>query len=105
MPSMSADQMPATQTPAKRPTRCPQASLNERPLWGAPYTDQTWVEIDCAALQHNLEQYRQALGPAVNLMPIVKANAYGHGLVAVSRELIGNGVNILGVVNINEALT
>ncbi|HLD09662.1 MAG TPA: alanine racemase, partial [Methylophilaceae bacterium] len=72
--------------------------------WGAPYTDQTWVEVDCAALRHNLAQYKGILGEEVKLMPIVKANAYGHGLLAVSRELIGAGVDILGVVNINEAL-
>lgn len=78
--------------------------LGAKEPWGKPYTDQTWIEIDCAALRHNLKQYREMLGAQVSLMPIVKSNAYGHGMLEVSKEMIDCGVEILGVVNINEAL-
>ncbi len=45
----------------------------------------TWVEIDRSALIHNLKMFRRLVGPDVRLMPVVKANAYGHGM----REIAG----------------
>ena len=45
----------------------------------------TWVEIDRAALLANLAAFRRRVGPRVKLCPVIKANAYGHGLREVAR--------------------
>jgi alanine racemase len=42
------------------------------------------IEIDTAALQHNLQRIRQ-FAPDARVMPVVKANAYGHGMAEVVR--------------------
>lgn len=46
-----------------------------------------WVEIDRAALAANLRSFRRLVGPGVALMPVVKSNAYGHGLAEVAALL------------------
>lgn len=61
-----------------------------------------WVEVDVEAIAHNLGIARRAAGGA-RLMPVVKANAYGHGLESVARRLDGEGVEFFGVANAGEA--
>jgi alanine racemase len=46
-----------------------------------------WVEIDRAALLANLRHFRDLVGPTVIVMPVVKSNAYGHGLAEISGAL------------------
>jgi len=43
-----------------------------------------WIEIDGKALTHNLELFRKTIGEEASLLAVVKANAYGHGLVEVA---------------------
>jgi alanine racemase len=57
----------------------------------------TFAEIDLAALRFNFEQVKRLTGSTKKILAVVKANAYGHGAVAVSRELEGLGANFLGV--------
>ncbi|MFA6271557.1 MAG: alanine racemase [Patescibacteria group bacterium] len=64
----------------------------------------SWVEIDSRALKYNLAKFRELTGPEVLLMPIIKSNAYGHGIVEVANILSDSGVDYLGVVNGTEAL-
>lgn len=64
----------------------------------------TWAEIDLGALEHNLGVVRAAVGEDVDLMLVVKADAYGHGAVPVSWHLLGAGVAALGVGDSTEAL-
>ena len=54
------------------------------------------------AVAHNLGVARRAAAGA-QLMPVVKANAYGHGLEAVARRLDGEGLAFFGVANVGEA--
>lgn len=62
-----------------------------------------WVDVDVDAIAHNLKVARRA-GGGLMQMPIVKANAYGHGLEAVARRLDGEpGVVFFGVANVGEA--
>jgi alanine racemase len=61
-----------------------------------------WVEVDHAAIRHNLALLRR-LAPSAQVIGVVKANAYGHGDVAVSRTLIGAGVERLAIATIDEA--
>ena len=64
--------------------------------------DRTWVEIDRAALRHNLRVVRKMAGKA-GVMAVVKANAYGHGLEEVARGL-ESGVEVFAVASLGEAL-
>ncbi|MFN2417753.1 MAG: alanine racemase, partial [Candidatus Limnocylindria bacterium] len=49
---------------------------------GSPH--RAWVEIDHAAIRLNLDLIRRSAG-AARVIGVVKANAYGHGAVAVAR--------------------
>ena len=63
-----------------------------------------WAEIDLAALRHNLDVARACAGPDASVLAVVKADAYGHGMVPVARALHdGGGVNTFGVANVAEA--
>lgn len=64
----------------------------------------SWVEINKKVLQHNIEQFQKLIGDKIELVAIVKANAYGHGLVEVAKIAVSSGVNWLGVDSIDEAL-
>ncbi|HHY06682.1 MAG TPA: alanine racemase [Clostridia bacterium] len=61
-----------------------------------------WVEVDLEALRHNYEIVRQKIGPAVKLLGVVKADAYGHGIVPVSRLWEEMGIDMLGVTTVEE---
>lgn len=57
----------------------------------------TWAEIDLDALASNFNHVRNKVGPEINVMAVVKANAYGHDAVACSRRLKNEGANWFGV--------
>lgn len=63
----------------------------------------TWVEISRRALAQNVLRFKAHIGPAVKLAAVVKANAYGHGLVGVSRIALESGAEWLAVNSIEEA--
>ncbi|MBI3776383.1 MAG: alanine racemase, partial [Gammaproteobacteria bacterium] len=60
-----------------------------------------WAEINLSALRLNLQRVRQ-LAPQARVAAMVKANAYGHGIVRVARAL--DGADAFGVASIDEAL-
>ena len=47
----------------------------------------TWAEIDLDALEHNYKVARTRIGDGVKYLGVVKADAYGHGAIQVSRKL------------------
>ncbi len=57
----------------------------------------TRAEIDLRALRFNYEGVRKRVGPDVRIMGIVKANAYGHGIIEVAKALVRFGIDYLGV--------
>jgi alanine racemase len=63
-----------------------------------------WVEINLAALQHNVQQLRGMLSPAADLMAVVKADAYGHGAVTVAHTALQAGATWLGVATVPEGM-
>ena len=63
----------------------------------------TWAEIDLDALAHNYQQARRRIGPGVKYLGVVKADAYGHGAVQVSRKLEALGADYLAVSSLDEA--
>lgn len=64
----------------------------------------TWVEIDLSALAANYRVLKKRLPSGTRMMAAVKANAYGHGILEVSRKLVQCGVDYLGVASVDEAL-
>ena len=63
----------------------------------------TTVEVNLPALRRNVQGIRNAVGSAL-IMGTVKANAYGHGLIRVSKELLNYGVDQLGVAFLEEGI-
>ncbi|MGC8861155.1 MAG: alanine racemase [Armatimonadota bacterium] len=64
----------------------------------------TTAEIDLSAIRDNLRAILSRVGPGVKIIPAVKANAYGHGAVPVSRVCLEAGADALGVACIEEAI-
>jgi len=62
------------------------------------------LAVDLSALEHNYRQLRGLCDPQVKLLAVVKADAYGHGLLPVSRKLAAAGVDYLGVGSLEEGL-
>ncbi|MDD5255769.1 MAG: alanine racemase, partial [Candidatus Omnitrophica bacterium] len=62
----------------------------------------TWAEVDLTAVAHNVKAVRRLIEPHVLVMACVKADAYGHGLIQVSRKLVSCGVDYFGVASIDE---
>ena len=67
------------------------------------YTDlkRTWAEIDLSALEHNYKTLKKRV--QTRFLGVVKADAYGHGAVEVSRRLQELGVDYLAVSSLDEA--
>ncbi len=63
-----------------------------------------WIEIDEKALINNAEQFQALLPDGCRLMPAVKANAYGHGAVRVSRILQSIGIDDFCVASAEEGI-
>ena len=64
----------------------------------------TWAEIDLDSLAYNYRVLKEHIGDDVKFMGIVKADAYGHGSVQVSRCLQEAGADYLAVSSIDEAM-
>lgn len=62
-----------------------------------------WLEISTEALTHNVKALRSCCAGEVELIAVVKANAYGHGLPEVVRALHRTNVTWFGVDSIQEA--
>ena len=61
-----------------------------------------WIEVQLSRILNNLERVREKAGLDTRVMAVVKANAYGHGLAAVSKALEGR-VDFFGVASLREA--
>lgn len=98
-------------------TQSPARAMDERPLQresggcilahmiATPSIDgdrPTRAEIRLGALRRNFRRARELAGPGVKVMAVVKANAYGHGLVRVATELVAEGADYLGVAFLEE---
>ena len=67
-------------------------------------TKRTWAEINLDNIAHNMKSIQAALPEHTKLLGIVKADAYGHGAVEVSRILEAGGAGYLAVSCLDEAL-
>lgn len=64
----------------------------------------SWAEIDLRAIRNNIAAIKRLLNPSTMMMSVVKANAYGHGMIRVARTCIEAGAAYLGVATLEEAL-
>jgi len=64
----------------------------------------TWVEIDLKAVEHNYKLLKRIAGSKVKMLCVVKADAYGHGMLEVSQRLVKLGVDYLGIASIEEGI-
>ena len=64
-----------------------------------------WAEIDLTALGRNVGVVRECAGPDADILAVIKADAYGHGMVPVAKALAATGkVAAFGVANVAEAI-
>ncbi len=64
----------------------------------------SWTVITLDNFRYNITQLKKFLKPDVELMQIVKADAYGHGSVEIARESEKLGIKWLGVANLDEGV-
>jgi alanine racemase len=64
----------------------------------------SWVEVSREQIALNFREVRRVAGPTVEVMPVVKADAYRHGAVAVSHVLEAEGARWLAVSNVEEGI-
>lgn len=64
----------------------------------------SWVEVSLGQIRANFRAVKNLVGPTIEVMPVVKADAYRHGAVAVSRALESEGARWLAVSNCEEGL-
>ncbi len=65
------------------------------------FPSRTWAEVDLGAVRHNVGTLKRR-APNSGLMAVVKADAYGHGAVPVSRAILEAGADSLAVVTTEE---
>jgi alanine racemase len=63
-----------------------------------------WAEVDLKAIAHNVRALRKITKPKARLMAVVKADAYGHGVLQVTRQALENGADVLAVARLNEGI-
>jgi len=63
-----------------------------------------WAEIDLTSISYNVRQIKSLLSAETRLLAAVKANAYGHGLLEVTGQVLSAGADALGVARISEAI-
>ena len=57
----------------------------------------TYIQVDLGAIARNTRALKESIAPTPHMMAVVKANAYGHGLMEVARTALNNGADHLGV--------
>jgi len=67
-------------------------------------TRPTWAEVSEGKLRHNYRRLRELAGPNAELLAVVKANAYGHGLELCARAFAAEGATWFGVTSVEEAM-
>ena len=63
-----------------------------------------WVEINLDSIVNNLNEIRKHVGPDVKINGVIKADGYGHGAVMTAKVLSANGIDMLSVATLDEAI-
>ena len=67
-----------------------------------PYN--TWAEIDLNNLRYNFRQLNRKAPAGMRMLAVIKAEAYGHGMVEVAKALLKEGVAFFGVADLSEGI-
>lgn len=67
-------------------------------------TRSTYIRVDLDKLVHNFKTLKETVGKEVKICPVVKADAYGHGAVEVSKTLLKAGASCLAVALVDEGI-
>lgn len=63
-----------------------------------------WLEINLNNLEYNINSIKKAISPETKIMPVIKADAYGHGAVALAKFMEGLGIDRFVVSVVSEAM-
>ena len=63
-----------------------------------------WYEVNLGAVRHNAFEARKFISPGCQLMAVVKADAYGHGVIECAKAAISGGASWLGVATVDEGV-
>ncbi|HHV30243.1 MAG TPA: alanine racemase [Clostridium sp.] len=66
--------------------------------------NRAWAEVNLDNIAHNVKEIRRITDKKAEIMGVVKADAYGHGVMEVTRTLLDNGVTRLAVSMLDEAI-
>lgn len=84
-------------------------SSGQLPIFATTQIDpksRTWIEISRDAVLHNLKQLKNIVGSDTQIAPVIKGNAYGHGLIQIAQICQeSQDVNWVCVFSLSEALT
>ena len=67
--------------------------------------ERSWIEINTKNLEYNINQIKQIISKTTQIMAVVKANAYGHDSIIISKKLQEIGINDFAVATLQEAIT
>ena len=67
------------------------------------FRQRAWVEVDHIAIKQNIQALRNILSPGTQLMAVLKADAYGHGAVAVAKTVL-DGATWLAIATLTEGI-
>lgn len=67
--------------------------------------DRAWLEINLNNLENNINEIRKTIPSKTKIMAVVKANAYGHGIIDISKKLEQIGIQDFAVATLQEAIT
>ena len=67
--------------------------------------ERSWIEINTKNLEYNINQIKQIIPKTTQIMAVVKANAYGHDSIIISKKLQEIGINDFAVATLQEAIT
>ena len=62
-----------------------------------------WLEIDLSTVKHNLEQIKKTIGSGIEVIAVVKTDAYGHGLEKIVQTLDREDISMFTVITLDEA--
>lgn len=66
--------------------------------------ERSWIEINTKKLEYNINQIKQIIPKTTQIMAVVKANAYGHDSIIISKKLQEIGINDFAVATLPEAI-
>lgn len=67
--------------------------------------DRAWVEINLSNLENNINEIKKIIPDTCKIMAVIKANAYGHGIINIAKKLSNIGIQDFAVATLEEAIS